>query len=64
MTVGKDWIERKKEEAAGGECNHNEGGSGEGGEEDFRKFVMGLERLDNACLQLDETLMIMKDFQF
>ena len=42
--MGKDWIERKKEEAAGGECNDNDGGSGEGGEEDFRKFVMGLER--------------------
>ncbi len=34
-------------------------------EEDKKKyhaFCKGLERLDCACLQLDETLMILKDF--
>ena len=28
----------------------------------YSKFCLGLERLDTAALQLDETLMVMKDF--
>ena len=31
--------------------------------ENFQKFCQGLERIDNACLQSDETLMLLKDFK-
>ena len=57
MEVGKDWIERKKEEGCVDE-NDSELDT-----VNFNKFVTGLERLETACLHLDETLMIMKDFQ-
>mmetsp|Transcript_16513 Transcript_16513/g.33911 ORF Transcript_16513/g.33911 Transcript_16513/m.33911 type:complete len:201 (-) Transcript_16513:121-723(-) len=56
VEVGKDWMDRAKE-AATAEENAND--------EDKKKylaFCKGLERLDNACLQLDETLMVLKDF--
>ena len=54
--MGKDWMDRAKE-AGGTEKNFHEG--------DMRKyhaFCMGLNRLDRACLMLDETLMLLKDF--
>jgi len=58
MLVGKEFIERKKEE---GNSDENET---EVDKEKYNKFILGLERLETSCLQLDETLMIMKDFQF
>ncbi|KAL9188193.1 hypothetical protein ACHAXT_006571 [Thalassiosira profunda] len=56
VEAGKEWMNRAKE-----------GGSGEENwqAEDKKKyhaFCKGLERLDCACLQLDETLMVLKDF--
>lgn len=56
VEVGKDWIERAKE-AAVTEVNEPELDK-----ENYNKFCRGLERLDNACLQLDETLMVLLDF--
>lgn len=56
VEVGKDWIERAKE--AGG-MDENES---ELDKLNYNKFCQGLERLDNACLQLDEILMLLKHF--
>ena len=56
VEVGKDWIERAKE---AGETDENDS---ELDKLNYNKFCQGLERLDNACLQLDETLMLLKDF--
>ncbi len=56
VQVGKDWIERAKE---AGETDENDS---ELDKLNKNKFCQGLERLDNACLQLDETLMLLKDF--
>ena len=56
VKVGKDWMDRAKE-AGGTEENFHE--------VDMRKyhaFCMSLNRLDRACLMLDETLMLLKDF--
>lgn len=56
VEVGKDWMDRAKEAGATEENVH---------EDDKRKyhaFCKGLDRLDFACLQLDETLMVLKDF--
>mmetsp|Transcript_11646 Transcript_11646/g.25521 ORF Transcript_11646/g.25521 Transcript_11646/m.25521 type:complete len:726 (+) Transcript_11646:260-2437(+) len=56
VEVGKDWMDRAKEAGATEENVH---------EEDKKKylaFCKGLERLDCACLQLDESMMVMKDF--
>eukprot|EP00559_Dactyliosolen_fragilissimus_P002842 CAMPEP_0184858652 /NCGR_PEP_ID=MMETSP0580-20130426/3740_1 /TAXON_ID=1118495 /ORGANISM="Dactyliosolen fragilissimus" /LENGTH=717 /DNA_ID=CAMNT_0027354921 /DNA_START=130 /DNA_END=2283 /DNA_ORIENTATION=+ len=58
MEVGKAWFERAKES---GDTDENEN------EEDKRAHAMfcsGLERLDNACWQLDETLMVLQDFGY
>ena len=54
--VGKDWIERAKE---GGAADENEN---ETDKVNYTRFCQGLERLDIAALQLDETLMVMKDY--
>jgi DNA-directed RNA polymerase III subunit RPC3 len=56
VAVGKDWIERAKE---AGEMDENES---ELDKLNYNKFCQGLERLDNACLELDEILMLLKDF--
>mmetsp|Transcript_15815 Transcript_15815/g.36620 ORF Transcript_15815/g.36620 Transcript_15815/m.36620 type:complete len:618 (-) Transcript_15815:61-1914(-) len=56
VEVGKDWIERAKEAGATDE-NENEVDKLM-----FSRFCQGLERLDNATLQLDETLMALKDY--
>jgi len=56
VEVGKEWMDRAKEAGATEENFH---------EEDMKKyqtFCMGLERLDRACLMLDETLMLLNDF--
>lgn len=56
VEVGKDWIERAKE---AGETDENDS---ELDKLNYNKFCQGLERLDNACLELDEVLMLFKDF--
>mmetsp|Transcript_44439 Transcript_44439/g.49588 ORF Transcript_44439/g.49588 Transcript_44439/m.49588 type:complete len:629 (+) Transcript_44439:68-1954(+) len=56
VEVGKDWIERAKEAEATDE-NENEVDKLM-----FSRFCQGLERLDNAAIQLDETLMVLKDY--
>ena len=56
VEVGKDWIERAKEAGATDENDS------ELDKLNYNKFCQGLERLDNACLQLDEILMLLKDF--
>ena len=53
MEVGKDWIKRAGDEE---ENEHEEDKA------NYQRFCQGLERLDNALLQLDETLMVLKDF--
>jgi DNA-directed RNA polymerase III subunit RPC3 len=53
VEVGKAWIERSKEK----EVNEHEMDK-----ENYNKFCQGLERLDNAALQLYETLMVLLDF--
>ncbi|KAG7340759.1 RNA polymerase III subunit RPC82 helix-turn-helix domain containing protein [Nitzschia inconspicua] len=54
--VGRDFIERAKDAGATDE-NENQADKRE-----YDHFCKGLERLDNAILQLDETLMVLKDF--
>ena len=56
VEVGKDWIERAKEAGATDE-NENDVDKLM-----FSRFCQGLERLDNAAIQLDETLMVLKDY--
>jgi DNA-directed RNA polymerase III subunit RPC3 len=56
VEVGKEWIERAKE-AGLTDVNENEMDKN-----NYNKFCQGLERLDNAILQLDETLMVLLDF--
>lgn len=56
VEVGKEWIERAKEAGATDENEH------EVDKTNYNKFCQGLERLDNAILQLDETLMVLFDF--
>ncbi len=56
VEVGKEWIERAKE---AGVTDENEN---EVDKANYAKFCQGLERLDCALLQLDETLMVLKDF--
>lgn len=56
VEVGKDWIERAKDAGA---IDENEN---EVDKLMFSRFCQGLERLDNAAIQLDETLMVLKDY--
>ena len=56
MAVGKDWIERAKEAGTNDENDHEED------KINYQKFCEGLLRLDSALLQLDETLMVLRDF--
>ncbi len=56
VEVGRDWIERAKEAGAMDE-NENEADK-----LNYTRFCQGLERLDIAALQLDETLMVLKDY--
>ena len=53
---GKDWIERAK---LAGNTDENDS---EMDKINYNQFCQGLERLDNSCLQLDETLMILLEF--
>lgn len=54
--VGKNWIERAQQAADTDENDH------ETDKLNYQKFCLGLERLDVAVLQLDETLMALCDF--
>ncbi|KAL7462540.1 hypothetical protein ACHAXS_002923 [Conticribra weissflogii] len=56
VEVGKEWMDRAKEAGTTEENAHEED------KKKYHAFCKGLERLDNACLQLDETLMVLKDF--
>jgi DNA-directed RNA polymerase III subunit RPC3 len=56
VEVGKDWIERAKEAGA---IDENEN---EADKVNYTRFCQGLERLDIAALQVDETLMVLKDY--
>ena len=56
VEVGKEWIERAKDAGETDENDH------EGDKTNYNKFCQGLERLDNAAVQLDETLMVLYDF--
>eukprot|EP00978_Attheya_sp_CCMP212_P018089 scaffold49071_cov54-Attheya_sp.AAC.5 len=56
MEVGREWIERAKEASYLDENEH------ENDKANYLKFCQGLERLDCATLQLDETLMVLRDF--
>lgn len=55
MEVGKNRVERAQQAAVAGE-NDNETDR-----LNYRKFCLGVERLDSAALQLDETLLAMND---
>jgi DNA-directed RNA polymerase III subunit RPC3 len=57
VQVGKEWIERAQQAAVTEENDH------ETDRVNYQRFCVGLERLDNAVLQLDETLMVLRDFQ-
>lgn len=54
--IGKNWIERAQQAADTDENDH------ETDKRDHQMFRLGLERLDAAALQLDETLMALCDF--
>lgn len=56
VEIGKNWIERAQEAGDMDENDH------EADKLNHRKFCLGLERLYNSCLQLDETLMVIEDF--
>ncbi len=57
VQVGKDWIERAKF------ADDTDENYSEVDKANYNKFCQGLERIDNACIQLDETLMVLKDFE-
>ncbi|GAX24767.1 DNA-directed RNA polymerase III subunit RPC3 [Fistulifera solaris] len=57
VQVGKEWIERAQRAAVTEENDH------ETDRVNYQKFCVGLERLDHAVLQLDEMLMVLRDFQ-
>jgi len=56
IQVGKNWIERAQQSA---DVDENEM---EHDRYEYRKFCVGLERLEFAAYQLDETLLVMNDF--
>jgi DNA-directed RNA polymerase III subunit RPC3 len=56
MEVGSVWVERARDPGAQDE-NENEADKLM-----YSKFCQGLERLDNAAVQLDETLMVLMDY--
>lgn len=55
VEVGKEWIERQE----AGDIDENEN---ETDKVNFTQFCKGMERLDKASVQLDETLMVLKDY--
>lgn len=54
--IGREWIDRAKEADA---IDENEN---ETDKLNYKRFCQGLERLDLFALQLDETLMVLKDY--
>jgi len=61
VEVGQAWMERAQREAEEGAAQKTALDADD--ERAFQKFQLGLERLDVAALQLDETLMGLCDFQ-
>mmetsp|Transcript_4574 Transcript_4574/g.6680 ORF Transcript_4574/g.6680 Transcript_4574/m.6680 type:complete len:139 (+) Transcript_4574:898-1314(+) len=57
VEVGKEWIERAKF-ADDTDENHSEADKA-----NYNRFCQGLERIDNASIQIDETLMVLNDFE-
>lgn len=56
VEVGKNWIERAQQAADTDENDHGTD------KLNYQKFCLGLERLDVAALQLDETFMALCEF--
>ena len=56
MAVGKSWMDRAKEAEANDENDFEED------KLNYQKFCEGLVRLDCYLLQLDETIMVLRDF--
>jgi len=56
--VGREWIERAQK---AGDTDENENRNDR---LNYERFWGSLERLDNAALQLDETLMILRDYSY
>jgi len=55
VEAGKEWMDRAKEAGATDENVHEED------KKKYHAFCKGLERLDCAALQLDESLLVLKD---
>ena len=66
LQVGKEWIERAQQEQQILQNTSSVSGSGENDHEvdrrNYQKFCLGLERLDFAASQLDDTLLVMHDY--
>mmetsp|Transcript_27752 Transcript_27752/g.42711 ORF Transcript_27752/g.42711 Transcript_27752/m.42711 type:complete len:102 (+) Transcript_27752:70-375(+) len=56
IEVGKEWIERAREAGETDENDH------ELDKANYNRFCLGLRRLDDAAIRLDETLMVLTDF--
>jgi DNA-directed RNA polymerase III subunit RPC3 len=56
LDVGKQWIQRARQADDTDENDH------EKDRLNYTKFCLGLERLDVAALQLDDTLLALNDF--
>lgn len=56
LDVGKQWIQRARQADDTDENDH------EKDRLNYTKFCLGLERLDVAALQLDDTLLVLNDF--
>lgn len=56
VEVGKEWIERAQQAEETDENDH------ETDRLNYQNFCVGMERLDCAAQQLDETLMVLKDY--
>jgi DNA-directed RNA polymerase III subunit RPC3 len=57
LEVGREWIERAKQAPDTDENDH------EADRESYTRFCLGLDRLDAAALQLDDTLLALTDFR-
>jgi len=61
VEVGKDWIERARQRQQLPDINDEN--DHERDKLNYEKFCLGLERLDVAVQNLDETLLVMNDFE-
>jgi DNA-directed RNA polymerase III subunit RPC3 len=57
LEIGKEWIQRDEQADDTDENDH------EADRTNYAKFRLGLERLDVAALQLDDTLLALSDFR-